>query len=167
MEWREALPPPGARVLAGTRCARTCRAAAEESRGELEARERVRWRPRLLRLLGEMEAPSLEVAESCMDHGRALDGITGRARLNPVRSCVRAGEMLRSILWPMKVVRFIDYVRARAAEPVGLTVPNQALRAMACAERAAGFDPSAVLPVVSVIFCPSFYRRRTAIRAHR
>ncbi|CAK0814038.1 unnamed protein product, partial [Prorocentrum cordatum] len=35
-------------------------ALLEESRGELEAREWAHWRPRLLWLLGEMDAPSLE-----------------------------------------------------------------------------------------------------------
>mgnify|MGYP007048833425 CR=1 FL=1 len=47
--------------------------------------------------------------------------------------------------WPKAVVHFIDYVRARAAEPCGPTVPNQALGALAWTERAAGFDPNARL----------------------
>ncbi|CAK0901489.1 unnamed protein product [Prorocentrum cordatum] len=58
LEWREAVPPPRAPALAGNRCALKCCAAAEENRCDVEAREWSRWRPRLLQLLSEADAPS-------------------------------------------------------------------------------------------------------------
>ena len=110
----------------------------------MEAEERDRWRPRLVHLFEQMGAPSLEMARACMDAERALEGLSGRARINAVRTYVRAGETLRRWLllarglpWPRTCVHFIDYMHARAAEPCGPTVPGQLLRALTWIERAA------------------------------
>eukprot|EP00959_Pyramimonas_sp_CCMP1952_P463795 9485529-Pyramimonas_sp.AAC.1 len=63
----EAPAPSGARAMAGTSFARKCRAGR---------------RPRLVALLGEMGAASIETPQSCVDPERANDGIAGRARIN-------------------------------------------------------------------------------------
>eukprot|EP00959_Pyramimonas_sp_CCMP1952_P283978 5936098-Pyramimonas_sp.AAC.1 len=81
--------------MTGARFARRCHAAAEEGRGGLEALEWARWKPRLVALLEEVGAPSLETVCSCMDPEWSKGGITGPARINAVRSCVTAMVMMR------------------------------------------------------------------------
>ncbi|CAK0898965.1 unnamed protein product [Prorocentrum cordatum] len=143
-----APPLPGARAMAGARFARRCRAAAEDGRRGLEAQEWVQWKPRLIMLLEEMGAPSLETARTCTDPERAKNGgTTGRTRINTVRSHARAVETARRWLlrahgapWPVTIAHYIDYVHAKAAEPRGQAVPKQALRAMVWTERGAGVD---------------------------
>ena len=95
-------------------------------------------------LLQEVEAPALQTVSACMDRKMASEGPQGRARLNAVRSCVRAIETLRRWLlrahrlpFPKHVVHFIDRVHARAAEPCGPTVQGQVVRALTWIERVA------------------------------
>ncbi|CAK0894957.1 unnamed protein product [Prorocentrum cordatum] len=120
----EAPPPPGARAMAGPRFERRRRAPRRR------AGEGVRCRSglggNLIGLLEEMGAPSRETAQVRKHPERAKDGVTGCARINTVRSHLRVMETMRGWLvpahgapWPAKIVHFIDYVRARAAEPRG------------------------------------------------
>ncbi|CAK0873862.1 unnamed protein product [Prorocentrum cordatum] len=129
-----ASPPPWAHAMAGTRFARRCRAAAEESRRGLQAQEWAR---------GDGSALA-EDGTARHGFGAGRGGVTGRAHIDTVASHVRATETMRKWLVRARcpVARddraYINYVRARDGEPCGQTVPNQPLRAMVWTERVAG-----------------------------
>ncbi|CAK0814467.1 unnamed protein product, partial [Prorocentrum cordatum] len=152
--------------MAGTRFARKCRVAAEESRRRLEMQEWVRWKPRLAALREKNEsAPPREDAGL---HGRGI-GITVRTRINTMRSHARAMETMSRWLprahgapRPATIAHFIDCAHATAADPRGPRAPHKILRALVRTERAVGIGTSdrlsAQLEVRAVLRCDDHSR---------
>ena len=142
------LPLAGARLRRGIRRMRMLRTAASENdRARVESLERDRWCGLIQQLFVEGEVPAVKTISECMDPARAMHGLVGKARASTLRGYVRLWEqwrrwmqMTRGYPWPQLAADAIDYLRQRADEPCGPSVPGAFLQACSFMEKAAGFE---------------------------